>query len=338
MISTPTVLIVGAGGSAPYGYPVGTALRRQIVRNSLMLKPYIIQKIMHESPNLVSGPPVDDAHKSVLEFSKKFHLSSLYSIDAFLERNSQFLEIGKAAIALNLLTCQNAAKLSVDGEWYQYLFNRVATPWVQELKNNQLRILTFNYDISLEYFLRIAIQNAYSCENLSWERVTSIQQECFPINHLYGSLDDNGKYEIDGSVEKIHASAQGIKIISESERASDTPEFQKAHEWISRAEKLVFAGFGFDKSNVERLEINKHFKGSDIFASAHGFEDAQIAEYIFWPMHKMWGAGPKHGLVKSRFKTEWHTTLADSNRALVTRFVSKAPLPKAFDECGMLFD
>lgn len=33
MINTPTVFILGAGASVPYGYPTGASLRASIIRN-----------------------------------------------------------------------------------------------------------------------------------------------------------------------------------------------------------------------------------------------------------------------------------------------------------------
>lgn len=338
MIETPTVLIVGAGGSVPYGYPVGTKLREYIIQNASKLQPYVSEKILNENPDIVKGPAFDESHRLVEKFRSSFKLSHMYSIDAFLERNQQFLEIGKAAIAYSLLGCQNIKSLFSEGEWYQYLFNRLATPTLDELESNNLTIVTFNYDVSLERYLRVAIQNLYNTEELSYQAASEIQKRCIPIVHLYGSLSEMEEYVVDRTVEIIHRSAQNIKILGESERLGESREFGVAHSKIRTAKKIVFAGFGFDATNVGRLQIDAHFSGKNIYASAYGFTDAMIGEYIFWPIQKLWSGKVNSTDTKDTFYTEWRRIRRRSNGDKISDVVSTNTLPQAFDDCGMLFD
>lgn len=338
MITTPTVLIVGAGGSVPYGYPVGSELRKQIIEHATNLKYYVAQKILGECSSATESRSTREAEAQIKEFSDTFRQSRMYSIDAFLERNPRFLDIGKAAIAERLLKCQNVNNFNQDDDWYRYLFNRVSTPKYEELKNNRLKILTFNYDVSLEKYLRIAIKNTYSESNISDDNARQIQEECFPVVHLYGSLLDDEDYEHEFNLNRLHACVQNIKIISESERDIETPEFQKAHQWISEAEKIVFARFGFDETNVERLQINEKFKGTEIFSSAYGFTDAVIGEKIYYPLHKLWQVDSSEPKNKMRFTDLWKIKMHPNSREDFLRFVSTKTLPQAFDDCGMLFD
>src|SRR5258708_38955318 len=64
-------------------------------------------------------------------------------------------------MAIALIQCENEPHLfKRDGKsWYEYLFNQLNTQF-EDFGRNQLKILTFNYDRSLEHFLFTALKNA----------------------------------------------------------------------------------------------------------------------------------------------------------------------------------
>src|SRR2546423_9819863 len=99
MITRPTVLVLGAGASADYGFPLGYRVVTQICHGLT-------------SPN-------EDLHKRLLgcafsandieSFRIALELSAQLSIDTFLENRPDFLKIGKAAIACCLIPCESQA-------------------------------------------------------------------------------------------------------------------------------------------------------------------------------------------------------------------------------------
>lgn len=123
MSREPTVLVLGAGASAPYGFPVGRELVLQIFKE-------------------LNGAFTDFA-KSLRELDFKFEdLSSfrddLYhsnqpSIDTFLENRPEYLKMGKVAIARALIPYEQEGSLSRN-DWYEYLFGVIGKP---------LRILSY---------------------------------------------------------------------------------------------------------------------------------------------------------------------------------------------------
>lgn len=88
MIHRPTVLVLGAGASAPYGFPCGAELRRLIVEN--VARPnHEYNKALREAG---FGPT------TINEFVAAFDGSRQESIDAFLGTREDLHQVGTAAI------------------------------------------------------------------------------------------------------------------------------------------------------------------------------------------------------------------------------------------------
>lgn len=78
--------------------------------------------------------------------------------------------------------------------------------------------------------------------------------------------------------------------------------------------RLAFIGFGFDETNLERLEINKQFEDSgEIYCPAYGFNEKSFLKKV-----------GKH--------IEWHTKIKNDYKS----HVSFKRVPDAFEEFGML--
>jgi len=247
MIQTPTVLVLGAGASVPYGFPSGKKLKKRI---------------------LDSGPKV---HEDVgerdegrfLEFQRTLRHSAQPSVDAFLEHRSELMDLGKALIAHQLIAHENTNALFKTEDWYQYLWQRMGTSF-DEFDRNQLSIITFNYDRSLEHFLFTALVNSY---RVSGEDAAE-KLKHIPIIHVYGQLgllewqgnDDEGAnvrpYGHDRTIQAIRIAARGIQILTEGKDESD--KFQQARDLVHRAKLVYFLGFGYNTTNMKRLQLPVH--------------------------------------------------------------------------------
>lgn len=153
MITKPTTLILGAGASAPFGFPTGyTLLQKALGWGDVgdgKTNPTIFKWLGIDKQKL-------DSFRGALSRSGK------KSVDSFLEHRPEFLDVGKAVIALELITCERERELfRRDGNsWYEYLFNELNTVF-DDFDQNKLSILTFNYDRSLEHYLLTALQHSY---------------------------------------------------------------------------------------------------------------------------------------------------------------------------------
>ncbi len=148
MMNKKTLLILGAGASAPVGYPSGRALLMKVA-NELSNEAFALFRELRD---------VGYRQAEMEKFRIALAGSMQPSVDAFLEKRPDFLDIGKAAIAAALIPMEQRT-LFERGEqatWYEYLFNRLGDQ-SDRFHENQLSIVTFNYDRSLEYFLYSAI-------------------------------------------------------------------------------------------------------------------------------------------------------------------------------------
>jgi hypothetical protein len=79
------VIILGAGASKPFGYPVGRELKGDIVK--------------------LNDVPLHDhgfTHDQYQGFAQRLKRSNIGSVDAFIEKYPKYQDIGTAAIALAL--------------------------------------------------------------------------------------------------------------------------------------------------------------------------------------------------------------------------------------------
>jgi hypothetical protein len=249
MISRRTVLILGAGASAPYGLPLGSTLRRSILEMSDL--------DLRRLPTSESTPRPTSIEA---DFKTAFRGSRAESIDAFLARREEFIDIGKHAIAACLLPRESASRLLhsdvEEDDWYTYLLRRMDASW-DDLPKNQISFVTFNYDRSLEMCLLHTFQHRYRKSEEEALRML----DNFPIVHVYGSLGslDNrqpnfvpyGGGGLSTFSNHLATAASGLRIIAEGR--DDSPELQRARSLISEADAHCFLGFGFDETNVARL-------------------------------------------------------------------------------------
>ena len=89
MITIPTVLVLGAGASAPFRFPLGSQLRQNILGTVGALA------------------QVGYSAADISRFCDAFLFSGKESVDAFLEHRTEFIEVGKAAIAQVLIPCES---------------------------------------------------------------------------------------------------------------------------------------------------------------------------------------------------------------------------------------
>jgi len=198
------------------------------------------------------------------DFREALFYSGRRSIDTFLEHNPQFLAVGRMAIGSILVPLEDGdVPFSVKPNWYKLLFENLNTRF-EDFAANNLAILTYNYDRSLEHFLLTALRHSYQGMRNNytqcWEQLSMI-----PIIHLHGSLgtfphspDEAGvldrAYEPVLNSRALDVCAQGIRVISQD--ITSEPQFQEAHNLLRDAEVVCFLGFGWDPTNISRLIMN----------------------------------------------------------------------------------
>ncbi|MGA8146785.1 MAG: hypothetical protein WB870_04315 [Gallionellaceae bacterium] len=254
MINVPTVFILGAGASMPFGLPSGAQLHDRICMGTAG-DSYTDLKAAFEN-NLGIGR--DDTRR----FGDAFQRSNIGTIDEFLGRNLRHMETGKLAIAYYLCGCENpdtVRRLDNDDNWYVALW-KVLTDGIDTadgLARNQVKFISFNYDRSLEFFLHDSTKNTFGMDDAhafqAWRKIE--------ILHVYGLLGEFNylphgnarQYIYDRPVASLNIAASSIVIMPEAR--NDSEQFQQARNWLYAAERICFLGFGFDALNVSRLGL-----------------------------------------------------------------------------------
>jgi hypothetical protein len=249
MIEVPTVLILGAGASFPYGLPLGGELSQRIINDTA-----------DRNGELRRFLTIAGAHDDLVEkFRIAFSRSATPSIDAFLARREEFTLLGKLVIAHIIKRCEAPHLLwnrsPATDDWYPYLWHHLGEGPLESFRKNKVSIITFNYDRSLETFLLEALLHNYQLEPPENQKAL---QETIQIIHVYGTVEgDYGSVPQDNDecVRLLQASAANIRVIPEGRDA--TPELVECQKLLLDAEKICFLGFGYDASNLARLRANE---------------------------------------------------------------------------------
>lgn len=259
MIKKRTTLILGAGASRAFGYPIGTGLRDLLIR------------LESERPVYCAKHGLFEDIKAVTAFASAFRHSELYSIDAFLARRKEFWEIGKRAVASVLLEIEARISLNSSGDdhWYQYLWNTLAADSWETLDFSKLSVITFNYDRTFEHYLLASMRETYG-KSLE-EAIAKL--DTLQIIHVYGSLGptipirpDYFWFGTGFGPEELATAARHLRIIPEGRH--DDGLMEAAKGLIRSADVIAFLGFGFDETNLRLLGAPETF--NPIVASDRG--------------------------------------------------------------------
>lgn len=274
MITKPTVLILGAGASKPYGFPLGSDLVNNIANlNDDTLKIWGYDTgLIQEFTNAVSEANV--------------------TIDRLLADNTKFMDIGKTAIAIIFYQLEKENLLK-QRDWYDKLWNAMNDQAsIDEFGDNKIAIITYNYEESLEHYLYKSMRSLYASESkdkiisqllrikiihlhgqigyLPWQ----LHNNNYDIINPYGGIKfpnyDNEEFQerVDEYHSKIDKISKGIKIIHEDISKND--DYIQALGLLNDAEKIYFLGFGYHPTNLDRLNLLRfQGKGKDIKGSTY---------------------------------------------------------------------
>ena len=262
MIKKTTVLVLGAGASNEYDFPLDVELRDRIVND-----------LLGNSPQRTKLIEMGYTNEIIDEFRNRLHYSQAPTIDSFLawQKREVIIEIGKIAIAQLLLQIEREGRLfNPYDHWYKHLINKMNAS-CENFNQNNLSVITFNYDRSLDFFINKVLYYKYDITESECKKMT----EMVPIIHPYGKLgslpfeDKNGiPYGTqEPTIEQLKLASKGIRIVSEVQNRDD-PEFVKARRLLKNAERIYFIGFGYNQENMDQLNISSSRKGATIIGTA----------------------------------------------------------------------
>lgn len=273
MIRKRTVLVLGAGASIPYGFPSGLQLLHQIAMPQSDYDGEVHVGIRQMLRRL--GHREDDVNA----FEQAVRVSGLRSIDHFLELNQQFNEMGRTAITCAIVRCENDKELEQratggNGRWYDLLLNRMLAPG-ERWSENQLSVVSLNYDRSFEQFFMRALGQNFSQPDTAHGTFA----ETVKVAHLHGSLgtlsvgeDDYHPYQPSIDNEALQRAAQRIRIVHD---ASDD-NYEAARQLLQQAERVLFWGVSYDRVVLQRLDVRRLLKGKIVHGTMFGFGQLEV--------------------------------------------------------------
>ena len=290
MIDIPTVFILGAGSSKPYGYPTGAELRELIV-NEFYIE---FSELLSKEPSISANNKLRHL-KEAKKFIDAFDKSSIESIDKYLSLNPFFSYYGKIAIIVSIHKKEKLSKSRGDvdpkQDWYKLLFNRMISSFnkpsdFDKFSENKVAFITFNYDRSLDHFIYESfdnsfLQNRHDIESAHLETTSINSNKYIPFRfiHVYGQVDKikwygGSNYKEKFTFQEIEKLSENIRVIGE--RANNIDEIKKI---ITESKRIFFLGFGYAKENTDSIRIldiiNKDW---EIYGTAKGMTAKEIED------------------------------------------------------------
>jgi len=294
MIEPETVFILGAGASAPYGYPTGAELITAICDHF----PGRIESLYRDKDDSAHFERIGHTNGKTLkmiisEFTTALRQATPPSIDVFLSHRPEFKEVGKQAVLIMIAACESPERVvglptgdkapGHGDNWYRYLYHRIlenAQAPDDVSKNNPPTFLTFNYDRSLEYFLYTSLMNEFG--DTHCHDIAQILEQ-IRIYHIYGRIDDPpwkapslqfGDPVTLDTTQKLYENIRTIREVRHKDKSD-------AKEAIQAARRVFFLGFGYAKENLINIGYPYAFATRPaIYGTALGFEPREIADCV----------------------------------------------------------
>lgn len=280
MIRTKTTIIVGAGASCELQMPSGPELVARIAqaldfarygaelqtRDSVLLMQYLAKA----AARVNQGEEVLNA--AALRIRTAAKLGG--SIDAILEQHNNdpmILLCGKLAIAHFISQAEAKSTLRLTPRIEGDLPLQGTESWLFQLASlitmgvprsqadrclDNLTVICFNYDRSLEHFLPHAFVMAFGMNLQEAQRLIAAKLQ---VLRPYGSIgrlpwQTSDAPECEWATENpwnIHNLAMNIKTLSE--RQNDRQLIMALQSAVASAKRLVLLGFGFQPQNIDLL-------------------------------------------------------------------------------------
>lgn len=213
--------------------------------------------------------------------------TDLFSIDEFVHNNRSFHDIARLYTAAMIYRfaygfnfnekryelnteilngyAERDATTSVETNlgWYNRLVNELKNDCEDsaDLKRNQLNIVTFNYDNSLEHFLQARLFSSERFEEIPLDQVVR-------ITHMYGALPLHKETMFQRTQDTfpnlVLDNFRNILLMFEKRQTDNS---RSAEQTIRNAEKAIFAGYGFHDRNNDLLELDSNLKDKIVIST-----------------------------------------------------------------------
>lgn len=300
MFKPNTVFVVGAGASSELGFPFGQSFKDALTEKI---------DIRRGSYHLNSGDPVIaealnlHAQNHTASFSINPYLNAARnirdaltfapSIDSFIdmhEDDENIKLVSKLAILKTILDAERSSKLyHRPHERENFSFPSLSDTWlakfvqilIQGAKKDRLdevfdniSIICFNYDRSIENFLSLALQQVFALSEIDAQKIALTLN----IYHPYGLVGDVPWVEGEHNQTTFGKEIYGTELLRNvdriktfSEQIEEENEVEEIKNIVQNAERLVFLGMAFHQQNIDLIRPSGETRAQKIFGTAMGF-------------------------------------------------------------------
>jgi hypothetical protein len=275
-------IVVGAGASKEYSFPIGSELKSQITQLLDIRFEHGIRQnhgdyLIMEALRQICRPTSEDVNNYLhAGWRIRDSLPQAPSIDQFIhtQRGDHRIEVcGKLAIARAILTAEANSSLFIrrDGSRDTIDFARTQNTWLDALfrvvidgctvdeldeRLSAVVFVIFNYDRCVEHYLFHALRNYY---NINQQRAADLINR-IRIFHPYGSVGklpwqnepDHIAYGADPTREQLIVLKDEIKTFTEG-TDPDSSDLAAIRAALGFAPRVLFLGFAYHQLNLSLL-------------------------------------------------------------------------------------
>lgn len=312
MIRTKTVMVVGAGASNDFGFPIGGKLLDDI-RKALnftfshdeaktgdrgLLE--VFRRVAADPQNnRVDRPRLNRLIHAGHRIGKSaVGGDSIDNVIDQLDGDEDVQLVGKLAIAYHILKAEKSSPLFSQPQTSAIQLQQIQDTWLFQLMRiirtdirrslvdtifDNLSIITFNYDRTIEYFLPSALAAVYHIEIDEAREIT----RRLPVFHPYGQvgrlpwMTNNPLEEMqfgDGDVDRVSQAARQIRTFGEQLEEGD--ELRAMRTALTEATNVVFLGFGFHRQNMRLLACDPGAGPKRVWSTFFGMPKPGVEEAV----------------------------------------------------------
>jgi hypothetical protein len=265
------VFVLGAGASKPYGFPTSGDIANELWTEFRTDATGPLSRLLNDC-GVVPG--------DVRRFLHAFKESGHYSLDAFVQRRSEFRHVAKLVLADWIIrsetTSLNGPYPPERDDWYRFVFAGMMPRDRSGFANNRLIVITFNFDRSFEYRLMRSLEANYGISGAE----AGLLAKSVRVLHVHGQLgtlnagtEADREFGADEPIAGITRCASDIRLIDEE---IDHALIQEAITALDQAQRVFFIGFGFHPDNLERIQANR-LNDKGIWGTCQGMSNTDCA-------------------------------------------------------------
>jgi hypothetical protein len=241
-------LVLGAGASAAYSFPLGITLRNALLGHDQKLLGYL--------------GDADFSEERWVAAQDLIGRGQFTSVDEFLATHSEYAEVTKVAIAYEIAK-HETQHAHTNPQHADHLYNALFFDAIgndPRLLDGLLSVVTFNYDLSLEAYLvetlkaRHRLNDAAARERIAILRIAHVYGDLGPVQSIHGGGRRYGAFTDHRQL--IVASRRIATCYEEASRDA----VAEAQRQIAESDAVVFLGFGYSSENLMRLDLKTHLR------------------------------------------------------------------------------